>query len=113
MDPTQALQILFDWFASLLPADMLNLAIGMAPVVAAIVALALLIPWVKERKKWAAPTLALIFGVVFGLATMQTAGATIPQALLFGLVVALLAVGGVSATKNVIQGVAGPTAKST
>lgn len=104
MSPTDAIQILFQFLASLLPDGLMSAAIGLAPVVAAAVALALLHPWVKERKRWSAPVIALLIGEAFGLATVQTAGATLYQAILFGVVTALLAVGGVSWAKNVAQG---------
>lgn len=97
------LLILYKFLISLLPEPLLLKSLAYAPVVVALVSLAKRIPWMAERRRWAAPVAALALGQGFGyLATGMDA--TEPLLVVgAGLVIGLAAIGGVSARKNLAQ----------
>jgi|GEM_PF-3071556 len=98
------LQVIYEFLASQLPQAIVTEALAYAAVTTALVGLLKLIPWVEERKRWAAPVAALLIGHVFGWVTVGFDRTQWLLAVGAGLVIALASIGGFSGAKNVVQG---------
>lgn len=105
MDVAEALQTLFEFLHGLLPADVATAALALVPVVVALVRLLRLVPAVETHRRWAAPALALVLGLVAGF---TVAPGDWRLAVPAGLLVGLAAIGGWSGARNVAQAVQQP-----
>ncbi|MBP2019012.1 hypothetical protein J2Z79_002428 [Symbiobacterium terraclitae] len=97
------LQCLTEFLGAQLPESALTQALTFAAVTASLVGLLRRIPWIDARRQVAGPVLALVIGQVFGWWSVGFDPAEWPLAVGTGLVVALVAIGGYSGAKNVVQ----------
>lgn len=74
--------------------------LALVPAILSAVGLARLLPWVEARRRWAAPTLAGLLGMLGGLAISWPG---VRQGILAGFLGALAAVGTHSGGKNLLQ----------
>jgi len=97
------LQDLIEFLGSQLSESALSVALIYGTVTSAVVGVLRRIPWVDAHRQVAAPVLALIIGQTFGWWSVGFDPDLWKAAAGTGLVIALVAIGGHSGTKNVLQ----------
>lgn len=94
------LQTLYEFLVSVLPEAVVLKALGLAPVVTALVGLLTAAPAIRQRKKWAAPVLATLIGLISGAFVVNLDPQQWLLGLGAGLLIGLAAIGNYSARKN-------------
>lgn len=98
------IQVVTEFLKSTLPGALVAKALGLAPVVVAVIGLLMqYVPWADARRRWLAPLLALGLGLTAGFVTVGMDTTLIPLAIGMGLLIALTAIGAHSGGKNVVQ----------